>query len=344
MRAIVIQKRGTPVAEQVQLIEDATKPSAARGEVLIRTEASAMNHLDLWVGRGLPGVDTVYPFTGGSDGCGIVESVGEGVDLGWVGKRVLLNAAVVREQQGRASHHPVGEEITMIGEHSEGTHRAYFTAPAINVVDVGDADPVQAAALGLTHLTAWRMLTTRGRAQAGETVLITGIGGGVALAALALARHLGCRTIVTSRCAQKLERARSLGADEGILDDGSDWSKAVRSATNRRGVDIVIDSIGQAVHLASIKSLAVGGRFVTCGCTTGPAGTTDLARVFWNQLSILGSTMGDMNEFREVIALFIQKKVSPTIDSCKTPAFAQQMFEALESGNQFGKLVFDWRE
>jgi NADPH:quinone reductase-like Zn-dependent oxidoreductase len=174
-------------------------------------------------------------------------------------------------------------------------------------------------------------------------VLITGIGGGVALAALGLARHFGCRTIVTSRHPDKLEKARALGADHAILDDGSDWSKVVRAATGRRGVDVVIDSIGRSVLPACVRGMARGGCFVTCGCTSGFEGTLDLARVFWNQLSILGSTMGSMREFREVVQLFRSGAVKPTVDSTLRPEQGVDAYARLESGAQFGKVVVDWR-
>jgi NADPH:quinone reductase-like Zn-dependent oxidoreductase len=230
----------------------------------------------------------------------------------------------------------------MIGEHGPGTHAEHFVAPASNVVAIGDADPVQAAAFALTHLTAWRMLVTRARLQAGMTVLIPGIGGGVALAALGIARHFGCTTIVTSRHAAKLERARQLGADHAVLDSGKDWSREVRAATGGRGVDIVAESVGKAVHMSCIKSMARGGVLVTCGCTTGPDPATDLTRVFWNQLSIVGSTMGSMDEFRAVMALFRAGALKPVVDEVFRPEDAPAAYARLEAGEQFGKIVFRW--
>jgi NADPH:quinone reductase-like Zn-dependent oxidoreductase len=218
-----------------------------------------------------------------------------------------------------------------------------FVVRVTNVMDIGEADPIEAAAFGLTHLTAWRMLTTRAGARAGDWVLIPGIGGGVALAALGICRYLGCRTIVTSRSAEKLQRASELGASVGILDEGKDWNRAVRAATDGAGVDICIDSIGKAVHLSCIKSLGRGGRFVTCGCTSGPGAETDLARIFWNQLSILGSTMGDMREFQEVVGLFLKGSLQPVVDRVVTPSEVPEAYAALEAGTQFGKLVVDWR-
>jgi len=232
----------------------------------------------------------------------------------------------------------------MIGEHGPGCLAERFVAPASNILPVGDCDPIQAAAFGLTHLTAWRMMVTQAGLHAGMQVLITGIGGGVALASLAIARHFGCETIVTSRHEWKLERARALGASHCVLDSGADWSKQVRQLTGRRGVDLCVDSIGKAVHGSCIKSLARGGVFATCGATTGADATTDLTRVFWNQLKLVGSTMGDMREFREVTALFRSGALRPTIDTVFSPEQARAAYARLEAGEQFGKLVVDWRE
>lgn len=343
MRAIEITRTGHPVAPSVRITESRPAPIAAEGEVLVRTEASALNHLDLWVGRGLPGVTVEWPFVSGSDGAGVVVDVGVGVDRAWIGRRVLLNAAIMRTQGLRPGERPSGEDIVMIGEHRPGTLAEFFAAPVGNVLDIGELDPVQAAAFGLTHLTAWRMLTTRGGARPGQSVLITGIGGGVALAALGLARHLGCETIVTSRSAEKLARAKALGADHGILDSGADWSREVRNATGKRGVDLCIESVGKGVHGACLKSLARGGTLVTCGATTGGDATTDLTRLFWSQLSILGSTMGSMEEFSQVVALLRSGSVRPVIDEIFKPAQGAAAFAHLESGVQFGKIVVDWR-
>jgi NADPH:quinone reductase-like Zn-dependent oxidoreductase len=342
MKAIVVQQRGNPVSPNVALVTDRPKPQPQSGEVLVRTEASALNSLDLWVGRGLPGLETQYPFSSGSDGAGRVEEVGAGVDRAWIGRRILLNAAVIQDAPAHPDRFASGEDIRMIGEHSPGTMGEFFCAPAKNVLDIGDTDPIQAAAFGLTHLTAWRMLMSRAQLRAGMTILVTGIGGGVAVALLNIAKHFGCTVIVTSRHQWKLDRARELGAAHGILDDGSDWSKTVRTLTGKRGVDIVADSIGKAVHSQCIKSLVRGGVFVTCGATTGGEATTDLARMFWNQLTFMGSTMGDMDEFRAVTTFLRSGEMLPIVDSIQKPQFAKKAYERLESGEQFGKVLIDW--
>ena len=341
MKAAVISQQGTPVSPNIKFI-DWPDPTTKAGEVIVKTEASALNHLDLWLGRGLPGLDFDYPRITGCDGCGIVESVGQGVDESWIGKRVILNAAVPQEEPTLAGITPAPADIRMIGEHDPGTLAEKFAAPVNNVVAVGDVDPIEAAAFGLTHLTAWRMLVSRAKLQCGQTILITGIGGGVALAALNIAKHFGCTTIVTSRHQSKLDQAAKLGATHGVYDIGEDWSRDVRSLTAKQGVNICVDSIGKSIHMSCIKSLARGGVFVTCGCTTGPGATTDLARMFWNQCSIIGSTMGDMDEFRQVVSLFVSGAIKPVVDSVHDAADAEKAFARLESEEQFGKVVIRW--
>jgi len=342
MNALTVRKQGSPVAPNVQFVSDWPDPAPGRGEVLVRTEASALNHLDLWVGMGLPGIDLEYPRIGGSDGAGIVEAVGEAVDKSWIGKRVVLNAAMPQMAAPLPGRRPAPPDIVMIGEHTNGAHASEFIAPVGHVLEIGDSDPAEAVAVGLAHLTAWRMLRTRAGLQPGMIVLIPGIGGGVASALLNIAKHFGCMAIVTSRHEWKLDKAKALGADCAVLDTGTDWSREVRGLTGKRGVDICADSVGKAIHVSCIKSLARGGVLVTCGCTSGPDATTDLARVFWNQLSIVGSTMGNMDEFREVIALFRAGHLTPVIDHIFDAKDGRAAYERLEAGDQFGKLVLRW--
>ena len=342
MKAAVISKQGTPVTPNIRVVDDFPDPEAGDGEALILTEASAMNHMDLWVGMGLPGLDLEYPRISGSDGAGIIQTVGASVDESWIGRRVMLNGAIPQPEPALPGVSPSPPDIILIGEHVNGAHAAKFVAPVANLIDIGETDPVDAAAFGLTHLTAWRMLVTRAGIKPGQWVLITGIGGGVAVAALNIARYLGCKTIVTSRSEAKLEQAKSLGADYGVHDTGEDWSRQVRTITGKRGVDICADSIGKAVHMSCVKSLARGGTFVTCGCTTGPNATTDLARVFWNQLNLIGSTMGSIDEFRQVVALLISGAIKPVIDSVIDADDAPKAWEKLEAAEQFGKIVIRW--
>lgn len=321
-------------------------PAPGFGECRVRTLASALNHLDLWVARGVPGLNLDYPRVSGSDACGVVEAVGPGVDAAWLGKRVILNAAVATPPNRRPSEpgeFHMAEDYRVIGEHTNGTNAQFFNAPVNNLAVVSDTiDHKTAAAFGLAFLTAYSMMVTKAGLRPGSLVLVTGIGGGVALAALGIAKLWSCRVVVTSRHQSKLDRARTLGADECVLDAGQDWSKQVRAATGKRGVDIAVDSSGKATHLNCIKSLCRGGTYVTPGCTSGPDATTDLARIFWNQLRILGSTMGSNDEFAELAALFNSGKLAPVIDSVYPAARGVEAFERLEKSEQFGKLVIDW--
>ncbi|RMD65946.1 MAG: hypothetical protein D6824_01730, partial [Planctomycetota bacterium] len=307
MRALVIEQQAQAgkAASVFRVVEDHPEPEAPPpGWVLVRTEASALNHMDLWVAMNAVGFELTYPRVSGCDACGVVEQVGEGVDDAWLGRRVIFNAAI-RQPDRVHPDDPTDEALApayeLIGEHSDGAHRERFVAPAANLQDVGDADPIAAAAFGLVHLTAWGMVRKAELAPS-QRVLITGVGGGVATALLGLVRHLGCPAAVTSRREWKLDRARDLGAALTILDEGQDWAREVRRWTGKRGVEAVFDSVGKAVLPQALASLARGGAFVTCGATSGPVGELHLGRVFWNQLRVLGSTMGSNDEFAQVCA------------------------------------------
>jgi NADPH:quinone reductase-like Zn-dependent oxidoreductase len=346
MRAIVVTKKGSPVSPNIRYVEDWSEPGApAPGQVAIRTLATAFNQMDLWVGRGVPGLDLAYPRVSGCDACGVVEAVGAGVDGTWVGRRVIVNAAVRlpdRVSPGDPPNSTLAPEYQLIGEHTSGMLCERFLAPVANLADVGDSEPVAAAGFGLCALTAYSMMVTKGGLRPGQSVLITGIGGGVATSALAIARWMGCPAAVTSRHQWKLDKATSLGAAIGVLDKGQDWSKEVRAWTGKRGVDMAIDSSGKVTHLSCIKSLARGGAYVTPGATSGADATTDLARIFWNQLRVLGSTMGSNDEFREVAALFRAGRLAPVVDQVFDAADAMKAYERLEAGEQFGKIVVRW--
>ncbi len=347
MRAIVVTKQGSPVSPNISFVSDWPDPSEpGPGQVLIRTLASAFNHMDLWVGKGIPGVPLTYPRVSGCDACGVIEAVGPGVDAGWAGRRVIVNAAVEVGAPSRPDDPPgstLAPAYELIGEHHHGMFMERFLAPAANIALVGEsADPAVAAAFGLCTLTAYSMMVTKANLKPGQSVLVTGIGGGVAVAALAIARHLACPVAVTSRHPWKLERARQLGAAATIHDTGQDWSKDIRSWTGKRGVDLAVDSSGKATHLNCIKSLARGGTYATPGCTSGPDAATDLARIFWNQLRILGSTMGSNDEFREIAALFRAGSLSLPVDNVFDAADARRAYERLEAADQFGKIVVRW--
>lgn len=347
MRAIVVARQASPVAPNVSLVHDWPDPAPpGPGECLVRTLASAFNQMDLWVGRGVPGLKLSYPRVSGCDSCGVVEAVGAGVDPAWIGTRVITNAATrvpERHRPGDTPNSTLAPNYELIGEHHFGMHAERFLAPAANLAPVApEQDPIPAAAFGLCALTAYSMIVTKGGLRPGQSVLITGIGGGVATAALSIAKHLACPVAVTSRHRWKLDRAGQIGADCLVHDDGSDWSAQVRAWTGKRGVDMAIDSSGKATHLACIRSLARGGAYVTPGCTSGPDATTDLARIFWNQLRVLGSTMGTNDEFREVAALFRAGKLAPVVDQVFSPEQCRDAYARLEAAEQFGKVVIRW--
>lgn len=345
MRAVIIERQGVPVAANVRVVSDWPPPDApGPGQVLIRTLCSALNHMDLWVGRGVPGLSLSYPRVSGCDACGVVERVGAGVDPAWLGRRVIVNAAVPQPARGHPDDPPErAPAYELIGEHRPGMHAEHFLAPADNLADVGQTDPVQAAAFGLVTLTAYSMLVDKAGLTPGMTVLVTGIGGGVATAAARLARWMGCPLAVTSRHPWKLDRARALfHASCLVLDTGDDFSPRIRAWTNKRGVDVAVDSIGKTTHLPCLKSLARGGVYATCGTTAGPDATTDLARVFWNQLRIVGSTMGTNEQFRRCAALLRAGVLDAVVDSVFAAGEAAAAWTRLESGEQFGKIVLRW--
>jgi NADPH:quinone reductase-like Zn-dependent oxidoreductase len=340
MKAAVISKTGTDFLSTIRLVDDWPEPAPGTGQVRVRTEASALNHVDLWIGR-RAGLEV--PHISGSDGCGIVDAVGEDVDDAWVGKRVIFNAALPAADPATPGTRPDRPpEIGLIGSATPGSMAEKFVAPVANILDVGDADPVDGAAFSLTFLTAWRMISSRARLRPDQTVLLTGIGGGVALAALKIVRHIGCEVIVTSRHQWKLDRAAQLGASHGILDQKQDWSEEVRTLTGGRGVDLCVDSVGKVLHTKCVRSLAQGGTLTICGTTTGGDPETMLGDIFWKQLSVLGSSMGSMDEFREVTALFRAGRLEPVIDKVFASSEAPQAYARLQASEQFGKVVIRW--
>lgn len=360
MKAVIIEKQGAPVAPNVRAVTDwpdlapgvdlAPGGEPKPGEALLRVKASALNHMDLWVGMGLPGVDRPFPRITGCDVCAVVERVGDGVDPTWVGKRVMMNAKYEVTRARRPEEppgNPLLPDYELIGEHTHGAHRERFCAPVSRLAWVGERGAEEVAAFGLVTLTAYSAMLGKGRLRPGQSVLITGIGGGVATAALSIAKWMGCTVCVTSRHQAKLDKARTLGADYTILDTGTkdkphDWSKDARAFTARRGFDMAVDSTGKATHLNCIKSLARGGAYVTFGATTGGDAVTDLSRVFWNQIRIVGSTMGSDEEFQEVAALFRAGALKPVIDKVFAWNEAPAAWARLEKAEQFGKIVLRW--
>jgi NADPH:quinone reductase-like Zn-dependent oxidoreductase len=342
MKALTLGEAGALQNLRVQELPEPT--IQAPDQVLLRVQAAALNRLDLLVVEGLPGVSYHFPHIVGSDGAGIVQEVGTAVTRVRPGDRVMVNPTLSCGScwaclEGEDSLCP---SLRVLGEHCSGTVAEYIVIPDRNLAFVpsGMSWP-QAAAFSLATLTAWRMLTTRARIQPGETALIWGIGGGVALAAFQIARELGARTIVTSRTDAKLDAARRLGADAVLNPQTADVVAEVRKLTDGRGADVVVDSVGEQSWQASLRSLRRGGRLVICGATSGPAVSLDLRRLFWHHWSILGSTLGSQREYSEIVRLAEAGKLWPVVDRVVPLREAVSAYERLGRNEQFGKLVIE---
>jgi len=341
VRGLTISAHGA--LDQLQLRSDLPEPVLVHDtDVRVRVRAAALNHLDLFVVGGLPGVTITPPWVVGSDGMGVVDAVGAAVTTVAVGDTVLMNPGTSDRtcEYCRSDDQPLCRQYAIAGEHRPGTLAEYVVIPAVNAARVAPGtDVAEAAAFPLATLTAWRMMTTRARVREGERVLIWGIGGGVAIACLQIAKLLGVHVTVTSGSDAKLERARALGADDTINHRGVDVGREVRARTGKRGVDVVVDSVGEATWAQSLGALGKRGRIVTCGGTSGPMLTTDVRRLFWNQWTILGSTMGSEREFAEIVAHFDAGRLRPPVDSVFDLADGRAAYERLASGEQFGKVV-----
>jgi NADPH:quinone reductase-like Zn-dependent oxidoreductase len=340
VRALTISAHGG--LDQLAVKDTVATPELrAATDVRVRVRAAALNHLDLFVVHGLPGVSITPDWVLGADACGTVDATGSAVRSVAVGDLVVVNPGIsdrtcIYCQEGEQS---LCVRFKLLGEHLPGTMAETIVVPASNVRRIPpSADPVSAAAFSLATLTAWRMVHTRAKVSAGERVLIWGIGGGVAIAALQICKALGAEVWVTSRSDAKLKRATELGADHVLKADG-DVPGAIRQATGKAGVDVVIDDVGAATWARSLQALGKRGRLVTCGATSGPMVETDARRLFWNQWSILGSTMGNDAEYDAVVEELRQGRLTPPIDRVFRLKDSVQAFERLESAEQFGKIV-----
>lgn len=324
MKAIRIHEDGGP---EVLRYEDVDDPVPGPGEVLVELRAASLNHLDVWVRRGLPSVPK--PRILGADGAGVVAALGDGVEGFAVGDRVVINPGI-----------PHGDRISVIGEHTDGTHCELKAIPATQLYTLHESlDFVHGAAFPLVFETAYRMLVTKAKLQEGEWVLIWGIGGGVALAAFEICRALGAHTVVTSSSAEKLARARALGADVAVNHASGDVVQAVKDATGGRGVDVVVETVGEATWERSLAAAATEGRIVVCGATSGHSPPARLYRLWWKQLVVMGSTMGLPSDFEGAYELIASGRARVHVDSVFPLAEARKAHERLESGAQFGKIV-----
>ncbi len=314
MKAIRIHEDGGP---EVLRYEDVPDPTPASDEVLIELRAASLNHLDIWIRKGLPSVPK--PRILGADGAGVIAGTDE---------RVLINPGIVSNGK-----------MHIVGETMDGTHAELIAIPRAFVHPIpADLTFEEAAAFPLVFLTAYRMLVPRARLQAGEWVLIWGIGGGVATAALAIAKAVGAHVVVTSSSDAKLERARELGADATVNHGSEDVVARVKELTGG-GAHVVVDDVGEATWKRTLDAARPEGRIVVCGATTGPNPPAALHRIWWKQLSILGSSMGTPEDFEHVYALVASGKARPTVDRVFPLADARAAHERLEAGEQLGKII-----
>ncbi len=343
MKATVFHEHGF---SNVLKYEDFPDPELKPDQVLVDVKAVALNHLDLFVRGGIPGLKLEMPHILGSDISGVVKEIGDKAsETLQLGQRVVIDPG---QSCGACEYCIQGEESLcgeygIIGEHSRGGYADLIAVDALNVIPVPEHVKLsfeQLAAAPLTFMTAWRMLMSKARVKPGDDVLILGIGGGVALAALQIAKVAGARVLVTSSSDEKLEKALELGASIGInYKSNPDFHKEVWALTNKRGVDIVVDSVGEVTWDRSLRSLTKGGRLVTCGATSGPNAVTNVNLVFWKQLEILGSTMASRSELRDVLKLVWIDKLTPIVDSVLPLFQARDAHDRLEKGAQFGKIV-----
>jgi len=310
MKAIRIHEDGGP---EVLRYEDAPDPEPGAGEVLVELRAASLNHLDLWIRKGLPSVPK--PRILGADGAGLVD-----------GNRVVINPGIEH-----------GAKITVVGEHMDGTHAELIAVPEGNVYPIPDEMSFEeAAAFPLVFETAYRMLVTRAGLRDGEWVLVWGVGGGLASAANLIARALGARTIVTSSSDDKLARVE---ADAKVNHASADVVEAVKEATGGHGADVVVESVGDATWQRSLQAASQGGRITVCGATSGPNPPAALHRIWWKQLSVLGSTMGTKDDFEGVYELVMSGRVKPIVDEVFRLSEARAAHERMEAGDQLGKIV-----
>jgi NADPH:quinone reductase-like Zn-dependent oxidoreductase len=322
VKAIVIHEDGGP---EVLRYEDVPDPEPGEGEVLVSMRAASLNHLDVWTRKGLPSVPK--PRILGADGAGLVAALGSGVQGFEPGQPVVINPGI--EHNGT---------IHVIGEHTQGVHAELAAIPATNVYPLRDGISFEdAAAFPLVFETAYRMLVTRAGLRGGEWVLLWGIGGGVATAALRIAQALGAHTVVTSSSDEKLAKAAALGADVTVNHETGDVVATVKEATGG-GAHVVIETVGDATWKRSLDAARQGGRIVVCGATSGPNPPAALHRIWWKQLDILGSSMGTRADFEGAYDL-VAAGASPVIDSVVPRAEARAAHERLEAGEQFGKIV-----
>ncbi len=334
MKALIFRQHGE--LDQLEYA-DVPEPVVGPEEVLVRVKAVALNHLDLWVRRGgIPGLFLTLPHIGGSDIAGIVEAVGDNVTDLWVGSHVVVNPSLI------ADHSNPIPDISIIGEHTPGGFAEYAVVPVENLMPIPpNWSFTDVASTPVVFQTAWRALITRAQLRPGERVLIQGAGGGVATAAIQIAKLAGAYVYATTSTPEKMEQAKALGADEVINYREKDVAKTVWQGTNKRGVDVVLENVGAQTWDESMRMLARGGRLVTFGATSGPIGETNINLLFWKQLSLIGTTAATHPEFRQVMDLIFAGRLKPVVDRVLPLSEGREAQRILEAGEQFGKIVLE---
>jgi NADPH:quinone reductase-like Zn-dependent oxidoreductase len=339
MKAIVFHKHGDPT---VLHYTDFPEPVLRHNEVLIRVRACALNHLDLWVRRGVPGISIPLPHIPGSDVAGEVARIGPEVSTVHIGQKVVLAPGVTcgKCPACLSGNDNRCRDFTNLGYMIDGGCAEYVRCPEVNCMPYpADLDWAHAAAVPLVFQTAWHMLVNRAQLQPGEQVLVLAAGSGVGSAAIQIAKFFGARVIATAGTDEKILKAKLIGADEVIHHKIMPIAKEVRRLTNNHGVDVVVEHVGAATWDQSLKCLASGGRLVTCGCTTGYDAKLDLRFLFSHQLSILGSYMGTKDELRTVLKLVAEGRLRPIVDKIWALHECATAHEYLEKAKQFGKVV-----
>jgi 2-desacetyl-2-hydroxyethyl bacteriochlorophyllide A dehydrogenase len=339
MKCVRIHEHGGP---EKLIYEDIPVPKIGADEVLVNVKATSVNHIDLWVRQGLPGVKFHLPMIPGVDAAGIVAQKGNAVSHVKVGDRVVVAQGL---SCGHCKHCLNGndnlcKDYILIGEHRDGADAEYLAIPGRNVLPLSDKISFEeAAAAALVFLTAWQMVADKANVKPGDDVLVNGVSSGVGSAALQIAKLLGARVVATTSTDEKAAKARELGADEVINYNRQSTLEEVRRLTARKGVEVVIDHVGKSAWDQNIKSLAKGGRLVTCGATSGFEAVTDIRYVFYKQLQILGSTMGRKGDLMTIFNFIEQGKLKPVIDRVMPLKEVQQAHRVIEEGKHFGKIV-----
>lgn len=339
MKTILFQQHGGP---EVLKYEDFAMPQPGAQHVLVQIKAVAMNRVDIWTRRGYPGLKLEMPHILGSDGAGVIASVGEGVTAFNVGDRVVINSNL---SDGTCEYCVAGQDNlcvrwNLLGETVRGTYCEYIALPDRNVLTIPNDFPFdQAAAAALVFHTAWHSLIVRGGLQAGESVLIVGAGGGVNSASIQIAKHAGAKVYVVASDAAKADRAKELGADVVIDRSKEDWSRSIFQLTNRRGVDVIVDNVMSGTLQSSQRAVRKGGRILTVGNTGGPKFEFDNRYMFAKHIALIGSSMGTRADFARVMALVFEGKFKPVIDQTFALKDARAAHERMERGENFGKII-----